>query len=723
MNKTLSVISLLLSVMLLFGALSVFGVSADETPEEAETEEVTYEKKEVTAYVFAADSTKTFECFFRSDLPDVPYVEPTDYLGVIYTDAFTAGKNDDGTFVFSNVREETMVIDSEKDTVYFADYDSYVDCTLNDEGSSLNIDYVQVADGSYIVEPDEVTIDLAAYQIDVYEADEKVYLPLTVLGAMFASTYNNALYLDGSIYFVHTFDPESYYDSVDDSSRYQSLTRSRAEADFTYNTLCLFFDYFYGKPSMLILAEMLAEKGFDETLATFDEYTQLARELLLSENRSEYFSGLAIAGYYLYDGGHTVIPNIPIIAVNDYGDQPLAGQWYSDITADTDVADAVWATLNALFGMYGETNELLNVRDEEYKAYEEEIVKDWESGAFLIIHGDTAVFVFDSFVEDTPDEFKDALDVAKEAGVKNFILDDSCNGGGYVAACEYILTMIANAGRKDASFKSWNMNPLTGSIYELVYDIDLNLDGEFTDEDDQVAYDFNFAVLTSHCAFSCGNMLPMHAHDLGVMVIGETSGGGSCVVTERYLADGFAFPISDISKSVLVDGTDFDFGAEVDVDLTVEDGDGYIDYSGFYDIDALGELVEAFYADAPHDHVPGDAVIENATDGICEGPGSYDEVVYCTVCGAELSRETKNTEALGHDWGEWTVTKPATATEKGEETRVCKRDGSHTETRDIPETGHYEPPQAGSGLEILIVLAIAAAAAVIVIVVKKRLRD
>ncbi|MBQ9392805.1 MAG: LPXTG cell wall anchor domain-containing protein, partial [Oscillospiraceae bacterium] len=63
--------------------------------------------------------------------------------------------------------------------------------------------------------------------------------------------------------------------------------------------------------------------------------------------------------------------------------------------------------------------------------------------------------------------------------------------------------------------------------------------------------------------------------------------------------------------------------------------------------------------------------------------GSYDEVVYCTGCKTQLSRETKTIDALNHNWGEWTVTKAATCTAKGEETRTCANDASHVERRDI----------------------------------------
>ena len=57
----------------------------------------------------------------------------------------------------------------------------------------------------------------------------------------------------------------------------------------------------------------------------------------------------------------------------------------------------------------------------------------------------------------------------------------------------------------------------------------------------------------------------------------------------------------------------------------------------------------------------------------------------CSRCGM---KETEKIPALGHDWGAWTVTTPATCTKEGVETRICNRDPSHVETRTIPTTGH-----------------------------------
>ena len=62
-----------------------------------------------------------------------------------------------------------------------------------------------------------------------------------------------------------------------------------------------------------------------------------------------------------------------------------------------------------------------------------------------------------------------------------------------------------------------------------------------------------------------------------------------------------------------------------------------------------------------------------------------EKVWECSRCGM---KKTEKIPALGHDWGDWTVTTPATCTNEGVETRICNRDSSHVETRTIPTTGH-----------------------------------
>ena len=122
-------------------------------------------------------------------------------------------------------------------------------------------------------------------------------------------------------------------------------------------------------------------------------------------------------------------------------------------------------------------------------------------------------------------------------------------------------------------------------------------------------------------------------------------------------------------------------------------------------------------------HTAGEAVRENVKPATCTEAGSYEEVILCTVCGEELSRTLVTVEAtghmpetvagrqptcteagltdgvkcsacgtlleeqtalpaLGHTFGEWTVSSEAGVLKEGEEVRTCQRCGV-TETRAI----------------------------------------
>ena len=83
-------------------------------------------------------------------------------------------------------------------------------------------------------------------------------------------------------------------------------------------------------------------------------------------------------------------------------------------------------------------------------------------------------------------------------------------------------------------------------------------------------------------------------------------------------------------------------------------------------------------------HVKGKVKIENATEATCEEGGSYDEVVYCTVCNKELSRTTVKTEAKGHKWNKGKVTTEPTYAEEGVKTYTCTACGA-TKTEVIPK--------------------------------------
>ena len=76
------------------------------------------------------------------------------------------------------------------------------------------------------------------------------------------------------------------------------------------------------------------------------------------------------------------------------------------------------------------------------------------------------------------------------------------------------------------------------------------------------------------------------------------------------------------------------------------------------------------------------AVKDAAVAATCETTGKT-EGSHCSVCGTVLKAQT-TTVALGHDYGEWKTIKAATYTEPGQAERVCRRNASHKEYRQLP---------------------------------------
>ena len=120
------------------------------------------------------------------------------------------------------------------------------------------------------------------------------------------------------------------------------------------------------------------------------------------------------------------------------------------------------------------------------------------------------------------------------------------------------------------------------------------------------------------------------------------------------------------------------------------DEGGYIAYS----CKLCGQTYKKYDGTAPTGHKAGKPVVENKTDATCTKDGGYDTVVYCTVCGDELSKEHSTIPATGHTKGQ--------AVEENRTAATCTADGGYDtvvyctvcggeisrEHSVIPATGH-----------------------------------
>ena len=125
--------------------------------------------------------------------------------------------------------------------------------------------------------------------------------------------------------------------------------------------------------------------------------------------------------------------------------------------------------------------------------------------------------------------------------------------------------------------------------------------------------------------------------------------------------------------------------------MTYRDGLFYIDpfnSANFQnDTEKLYGFTAPYAAPAPHEHVEGVPVTENVIEATCEAAGSYDKVIYCAECGAEMSRVVIITPALGHDFVEYRI--EPTCTYDGLYETKCARCGKTGTSVVIPARHNF----------------------------------
>lgn len=488
------------------------------------------------------------------------------------------------------------------------------------------------------------TFNLGKYGFKIYGGIDDAYVPLCVLNQLFTGPLKNAqiLYNGKKLYQYSqqadftTFKDSSWY-TTDDGS---ICERPAALVEASYNLLCFTHDNLYGCPGYYGFAddehghakadEVAAADALslDDLLTNRDPNT---KALLKSTSYLEYLKGLTRFTYYTYGDEHASIK---------WDDQDFIMFDNADIKAAVKEI-----TKNGCSGKWKfdrQKSDVKNTNSLNYWRKDKEIIDEngnLKSNKVLELTGDgkTLIIRFDSFdldqsggwqkyyayanandiVEPDPDAENmplpnDTIALFYKAfyyilhnrydcqNVTTVLIDDSCNGGGAKPVMQYILYLIT--GKGDLYYDDVR----TGTKYHEITKADLNLDGVIDSKDEDYRKKFfgerstsesspcrglNVAILTSFNSFSCGNGLPCFAKERGIKIIGEQSGGGSCVVGSGVTADGFPYNYScndrlsaqDFSKSV-------EGGAEVDISLL--DGDSYEKF--FNNDDLIAVLQELF---------------------------------------------------------------------------------------------------------------------------------
>lgn len=508
----------------------------------------------------------------------------------------------------------SLVINHKNNTIYCPSWEVF-----NDSDKDLSF-----AEGTKFIEITKmfsgqkaITFDLGKYGFKIYAGIEDVYVPFCVMNQLFTCNVlrRQLLYNGKKVY--HYTDGELYFDFVDSPWYSDVHNRPQKLVDISYNMLCMTHDYLYGQPGYYGFADdgngyakedvvALADKlPFDEMLMQYDPET---RTLLKSKSYVDYIKGLKRLVAYTYGDCHASA-NWTKVSSNGYVYLTLG---------NSEIRSAIRSVENSGKKQFRDRKDA-----ELHKAREGAGLEDYgdlkdEKELELIDNGKTLVIRFDSFSmykagwdeyyknpsgEPDPEKlpsdtigllYKAFYNIKKDSNeesgdfkdVSTVLFDVSCNGGGLIDCLRWILGYLS----KTANITYDDVH--TGAKYNEYSYLDLDLDGEVDTAYYVNFIGLNFAVLCSHCSFSAANSFACFAKERGAKILGEQSGGGSCVVSQAVTADGFPFNFSGNMR----------FCNET-FEKTVENGvvpDKDLPYSDFYDNDSLiAALKEVFGKDYP----------------------------------------------------------------------------------------------------------------------------
>ncbi|MBO4730379.1 MAG: hypothetical protein J5593_02785, partial [Bacteroidaceae bacterium] len=544
----------------------------------------------------------TVQLRFYEDMPNVPYISVADYHRLMLPgSSFTVTMTGTGLYALAN-DHGTATVDTRAETLTSPDIEAFTNMMDLSQKGMPNTAYdespfVRWASIDYKPATASVTLDYSKYGIDLRGDGSSVFFPLATINdcyddaSMRHVAYNGekiVTVLDAYHSSIATLEPDFYTPLAKE-------TRPADMAEFNYRNLCFSLEHYYGYPSRSTFGNAMRNVGFDQALQDLGEAGEMVRTLLRSTNTNEYLSGLALIWAFLFDGGHSLFPE-----GGGVSDGAFLASFYP-------VVSDVYEKFNSVSSDYQSAVDEWNAFCDKWADLTQLRQASYGDGINYVKHGNTALCVFNSFMLSDIDMWKayyagtgpkptidnspgdpfvillDALNKAEaDPEVENFIIDISTNTGGSIDIVVAITSLITGENYFLAE------NPLMGRQYTDYYDIDRNFDGKFDAADKDVKYHLNFALLESRVSFSCGNLLPSLLKDQGVLLIGETSGGGSCCVQDMSTADGYNYRISSHRARLLN-------AAREDIDKGVTPHVPISDYPDFYNIEKLSQIVNDWY--------------------------------------------------------------------------------------------------------------------------------
>lgn len=558
---------------------------------------------------------------FYDVTPNVPYLGMNEYSTYLKKMPLSMQEKEDGTFVLENGIRAELIFDPDAVTITVPDWNAFFDMPLPLENQAIGwkdtaTRFIRITDVEFDKEAAPVTLDFDEYGIQVYADESDIYLPVSTLSNIMTDIATNHVLYNGENLYVQRMSldgssPEGLYETEALKAQLQGEKRPEDVVKQCYADLCFNIDNFFGHPGKAPLDETVAEMGLDQALDSLGNKGKKLKAKLQSEDLSEYLSALyEVLMVYLGDG-HTLFSGASAVitenaeSVDTVFGLPLIGL---DFTADL---------ISSPIYMKQALHEIITLQRNEA----------WGNDTYRE-SGNTAIIRLDSFMPDEAawelyyegegDFPQDSLGIvlsglkraSENPDIENVILDLSCNSGG---SPDVMMAILAVA---TGQTQLYGIHKLTGRNMTFTFEADTNFDGIYDEKDKEVKYDFNYGVLVTRHAFSCGNLFPFIAQEAGAVLIGEPSSGGSCCVQVGTDAEGFTYMMSsaqwqltDSEGNAVEGGCTIDMPIETKNNKTIDSilsafgvDEGLPRYDNYFDDAYLEQLMnEWFQVEAQED--------------------------------------------------------------------------------------------------------------------------
>ena len=347
--------------------------------------------------------------------------------------------------------------------------------------------------------------------------------------SIFITVYNN---------YDH-FTPLGTFKVAKTKGFYDTKKRSKEISKFNYNLIRFQFENIYGLP------DVLTKKYGTNNIEQICKKTNLKKGLL-SQDSLTYDDAFARFLMQVIDDAHTTFNNRSI---------------YSGF--QTNGANVLTAQYNGPRRKGIMTRLVANMekRKQGYIADIEGFDPNAQYSTGVYMYDKTAFISYDAFVHDDTGIFRDqtyednataafslvssprGFDLSMKAikensNIKNIVIDLRANGGGNVITAPYLAAHFT----KDPIFMLYDRNEQVE--YDYHYLVDLDHDGDYGDDDDYYADDYNIYVITSDASYSCSGVLSTMAKRAGIKTIGQKTAGGACIPLRYADASGSIFTTS-----------------------------------------------------------------------------------------------------------------------------------------------------------------------------------